>query len=288
MTRTSSRRNMGKLDMKRDHYVIRGGIEGRERLRVLSRVMQPTTLSLFNRVNVGRGMVCLDVGCGGGDVTFNLAQMVGSEGRVVGIDIDETKLQLARQEAEGQKLSNVEFQLSDIRETRGEPEFDLVYARFLLTHLSDPKDALTKMRQLLKLGGLVVVEDIDFTGYFCYPDFPAFRRYVELYTEAVRRKGGDANIGARLPLLFLDAGFSQVEMNVVQPMGISGEVKLINPITMENIAESVITLELTSQDEVKSIIAEIHEFADNPRTVAGLPRVVQAWGYKQGIETNDR
>ena len=103
MTRMSSRRNMGKLDMKRDHYVIRGGIEGRERLRVLSRVMQPTTLSLFNRVNVKRGMVCLDVGCGGGDVTFNLAQMVGSEGRVVGADIDETKLQLARQEAEAQK-----------------------------------------------------------------------------------------------------------------------------------------------------------------------------------------
>lgn len=273
--------------MKRDHYVIRGGVEGRERLRVLSRVMQPTTLSLFNRVNVKRGMVCLDVGCGGGDVTFDLAQMVGSEGRVVGTDIDDTKLQLARQDAEAQKLSNVEFQLTDISETRGEPEFDLVYARFLLTHLSDPKDALTKMQQLLKLGGLVVVEDIDFTGYFCYPDFPAFRRFVELYTEAVRRKGGDANIGARLPVLLLDAGFSQVEMNVVQPMGLSGEVKLINPITMENIAESVIALELASQDEVKSIIAEMYEFADNPRTVAGVARVVQTWGYKQGVETND-
>jgi ubiquinone/menaquinone biosynthesis C-methylase UbiE len=249
--------------------------------------MQPTTLSLFNRVNVKRGMVCLDVGCGGGDVTFDLAQMVGSEGRVVGTDIDDTKLQLARQEAEVQKLSNVEFQLTDIGETRGESEFDLVYARFLLTHLLDPKDALIRMHQLLKLGGLVVVEDIDFTGYFCYPDFPAFHRYVELYAEAVRRKGGDADIGARLPVMLLDAEFSQVEMNVVQPIGLSGEVKLINPITMENIAESVIALELASQDEVKSIIAEMYEFADNPRTVAGLPRVVQTWGYKQGVDTND-
>jgi ubiquinone/menaquinone biosynthesis C-methylase UbiE len=248
--------------------------------------MQPTTLSLFDRVNVERGMVCLDVGCGGGDVTFDLAQLVGSEGRVVGTDIDDTKLQLARKEAEAQKLSNVEFRLTDISETRGEPEFDLVYARFLLTHLSNPKDALTKMHQLLKLGGLVVVEDIDFTGYFCYPDFPAFRRYVELYTEAVRRKGGDANIGAKLPLLLVDTGFSQVEMNVVQPIGLSGEVKLVDPITMENIAESVIALELASQDEVKRIIDEMYEFADNPRTVTGLPRVVQTWGYKQGVEKN--
>ena len=91
--------------MNRDHYVIRGGVEGRERLRVLSRVMQPTTLSLFHRVNVKPGMVCLDVGCGGGDVTFDLAQMVGSEGRVIGTDIDDTKLQLARRDAEAKKLS---------------------------------------------------------------------------------------------------------------------------------------------------------------------------------------
>jgi len=274
--------------MKLDHYIIRGGVEGRERLRVLSRVLQPTTLSLFDRVNVKRVMVCLDVGCGGGDVTFDLARMAGSEGRVVGTDIDETKLQLARQEAEAQKLSNVEFQLTDIRETRGEPEFDLVYARFLLTHLSNPRDALIKMKQLLKVGGLMVVEDIDFTGYFCYPDFPAFSRYRELYIEAVRHKGGDANIWARLPVLLLDAEFSQVKMNVVQPMGLSGEVKLINPITMENIAESVIALELASQDEVKSIVAEMYEFADNPRTLAGVPPVFQTWGYKQEVETNDQ
>ena len=273
--------------MKLDHYIIRGGVEGRERLRVLSRVLQPTTLSLFDRVNIKRGMVCLDVGCGRGDVTFDLARMAGSEGRVVGTDIDETKLQLARQEAEAQKLSNVEFQLTDIRETRGEPEFDLVYARFLLTHLSNPRDALIKMKQLLKVGGLMVVEDIDCTGYFCYPDFPAFSRYRELYIEAVRHKGGDANIWARLPVLLLDAEFSQVKMNVVQPMGLSGEVKLINPITMENIAESVIALELASQDEVKSIVAEMYEFADNPRTLAGVPPVFQTWGYKQGVETNE-
>ena len=58
-----------KLDHTLDHYVIRGGVEGRERLRVLSRVMKPTTFSLFNRVNVRRGMVCLDVGCSGGDAS---------------------------------------------------------------------------------------------------------------------------------------------------------------------------------------------------------------------------
>jgi 2-polyprenyl-3-methyl-5-hydroxy-6-metoxy-1,4-benzoquinol methylase len=68
---------------ERYHYIIRGGVEGRERLRVLARVMRPTTLNLFDRVGIRPGMACLDVGCGGGDVTFELADLVGPKGRVV-------------------------------------------------------------------------------------------------------------------------------------------------------------------------------------------------------------
>jgi hypothetical protein len=57
--------------------------EGRKRLRVLAHVMRPTTLNLFDRVGIRPGMACLDVGCGGGDVTFELADLVGPKGRVV-------------------------------------------------------------------------------------------------------------------------------------------------------------------------------------------------------------
>ena len=136
--------------MERDHYVIRGGVEGRDRLRILARVMRPTTLSLFDRVGIDMGMVCLDLGCGGGDVTLDLAGRVGPGGKVVGWDIDETKLGLARREAEEKGLGNLDFQLSDIGYSDSEREFDAVYARFLLTHLKDPAGALARMRRLLR------------------------------------------------------------------------------------------------------------------------------------------
>src|SRR5215831_4707380 len=99
--------------MEKREYVIRGGVEGRERLRVLSRVMQPTTLHLLRRAGVRPGMACMDAGCGGGDVAFDLARIVGPEGRVVGVDFDEVKLELARNEAHVQQLSNVEFRKAD-------------------------------------------------------------------------------------------------------------------------------------------------------------------------------
>jgi ubiquinone/menaquinone biosynthesis C-methylase UbiE len=73
-------------------YVIRGGAAGRERLRILSRVMHASTTSLFDRVGINDGQLCFDIGCGGGDVTFELARRIGPRGRAVGADIDETRL----------------------------------------------------------------------------------------------------------------------------------------------------------------------------------------------------
>jgi hypothetical protein len=53
-------------------YALRGGAAGRERLRILSRVMHASTTSLFDRVGINEGQLCLDVGCGSGDVTWSL------------------------------------------------------------------------------------------------------------------------------------------------------------------------------------------------------------------------
>lgn len=264
--------------MEAGRYVIRGGMEGRARLKLLALVMQPTTAALFERLEVGAGMKCLDVGCGGGDVAFELSRLIGPDGHVRGLDIDEVKLELARSEATSRQIVNVTFHHSGIGDGELRPDFDMVYTRFVLTHLADPVAALLRMKEALRPGGLIVVEDIDFRGHFCHPECSAFERYVELYSKAVLRRGGDPHIGPRLPRLLLEAGFRDVEMHVVQPVGMDGNVKLVGPITMENIADSVLAEGLAARDEIDRIIAELYEFARAPRTVMSLPRVIQAWG----------
>jgi ubiquinone/menaquinone biosynthesis C-methylase UbiE len=271
-----------KATMKNDSYVIRGGVAGRERMRVVARVMQPTTLALFDRVGLRHGMICLDVGCAGGDVSFELARRVGPAGRVVGMDIDAVKLELAQQEAAALQLDNIDFRLTDITDsgTEPEPRFDLVYARFLLTHLRDPAGAVARMRKFLQPGGLLLVEDIDFNGHFCYPESAAHRRYVELYQQSATQRGADANIGPRLPGMLAAAGLEAIDMNVVQPAGFEGEAKLVSAITMENIADTIYAEGLASPDEVQAIVASLYEMARDPNRVVSLPRVVQAWGRR--------
>lgn len=261
--------------MKQDDYIIRGGIEGRERLRILSRVLQPTTLDLLRRAGARPGLSCLEVGCGGGDVACDLARLVAPGGRVLGTDIDRPQLAIARAEVQG--LANVAFEYSDITREIPEGPFDFIHARFVLTHIPNPAEALARMRSVLAPGGVVVIEDIDFRGHFSHPECPALWRYVALYTEMVRRRGGDANIGARLPALFAQAGFAETRMHVVHPAGHEGEVKLMSPITMQNIAPALLRAGLATEAEIGAIVQELYDFARTPGTVAGMPRIVEAW-----------
>jgi ubiquinone/menaquinone biosynthesis C-methylase UbiE len=154
-----SRSNLATTQARAPSYIIRGGVQGRERLRVLSRVMRPTTLALLERAGLREAMCCLDLGCGGGDVSLDMARIVGPHGRVVGVDMDEVKLEAARSDAAAARLSNVEFRRADV--LAGELPaggFDVAYARFLLTHLTEPNCVLARMRDLLVPGGLLILD----------------------------------------------------------------------------------------------------------------------------------
>ena len=259
-------------------YVIRGGLEGRERLRVLARVMWPTTSALLDRVGVPPGARCLDVGSGGGDVTVALAARV-PHGAVVGIDLDDAKIALARREAEAAGVTNVEYRVVDVTAPPDTDErFDLAYVRFVLTHLPDPTSTLVAIAAHVRPGGTVIVEDIDCTGHFSDPPSEAFRTYVDLYTRTVLLRGCDPNIGPRLPGLLRDAGIALVGMNVVQPAGFDGEVRLIAPITLEAVADAVVRAGVATRDEVHRVCDELYAFVQTDGVVVSLPRMVQAWG----------
>jgi 2-polyprenyl-3-methyl-5-hydroxy-6-metoxy-1,4-benzoquinol methylase len=266
--------------MTPDQYVIRGGAEGRERLRLLHEVMGPGTRALLDEVPIASGSRCLDIGCGAGDVTSELVRAASPGGHALGVDLDSVKIDIARHEYQERGISNVTFECRNVIDwTPGEP-FDVVYARFLLTHLTDPAALVAAMRQHLRPGGLIIVEDIDFRGHVAEPPCAAFDRYVELYTASVRNRGADANIGPRLPGLLRAAGFADVRMRLVQPAAIDGGAKLLSCVTFESIAEAVLKDGLIKEAELGRTIAELRAFAADPQTVIAGPRVFQAWGTR--------
>lgn len=263
------------------NYSIQGGLSGFERLQLLSRAMAPSTLAFLRKAGLKEGMRCLDVACGGGFVSVEMARIVGLSGQVTGIDLDSEIITLAQQH-HGAK--NLQFRVSSgldisaMAALGSEAPFDFVYARFFLSHLEAPLQAITAMKQVLRPGtGVLAVEDIDFSGIFTYPACPAFERYTALYQSVVRARGGDPCLGPRLPDLLESAGFTAIELSLAQPIHREGECKFIAQSTLHNIGPALIGEGLSSEAELQSLAAELAAFANRPDTLISQPRIFQVW-----------
>lgn len=261
-------------------YIIRGGERAASRLRLLANLFWPSTQALFRRAGLAPGMRCLDLGCGSGLVTMEMARIVGPTGSAVGVDRDAKVLELAGAEAKKQGLPAT-FVVREADNLHDLADFDFVYARFLLTHVTEPVRVLEGMVRTLRRGGRLAVEDINFEGHYCYPPCQAFFRYVDFYQKAAYHRGVDPNIGPRLLGMLLDAGLLDVGLEVMTPAFYRGEGKTFDSVTMENIRESVVAAGLASNAEIDAVIADIDAFASEPRTILSLPRIYQVWGQKE-------
>ena len=262
-----------------ESYVLRGGQAGAARLRLINRVKWPTTEGLLGTAGLRAGMRVLDLGCGGGAVTLKIAALVGAEGEVVGIDLDPSILRLVQQEADGSKLP-VTFRHLDAEELDEVAVYDFAYSRYLLSHLRQPERALEAMVRALRPGGLLAVEDVFFPGHICYPLNAAFDRYLELYQAVVRAKGADPQIGPRLMGMALDAGLSNVQVELIVPTFREGEGKRVAQVTLEHIREAVLGAELATSTEVDAVVTELKAFADDERTLMSIAPTFQVWGRK--------
>ena len=260
-------------------YVIRGGKPGYDRLMLLARERGPDTQALLEQAGVSAGMRCIDVGCGGGAVTLEIARLVGPGGTVVGIDMDGVKLGLARQAAAERGLANAEFRVGDVRDWDEPGGYDAVYSRFLLQHLSEPAGLIGRMWAAVRDGGVLVVEDADFDGFCCDPANEGFELFLDAYRRVLARRGGDHAIGRRLYRYFLAAGIPDPQVRLVQPVH-QGEAKTLAWSTLEATADAILAEGLATSDRVTAALASLRRFTDDPGTLICGPRVFQLWSRR--------
>jgi SAM-dependent methyltransferase len=259
-------------------YAIRGGAEGMRRLDLVARTMEPTTRALLADVNVPTGGSCVDLGSGGGHVSRHLAELVGSSGSVLALDFDEVKLRAAKAESDQR---NIEFRVADVAEWTDAPVWDLAYGRFILSHLPDRKRVVQRWTAALHPGGALVLEDIDYSGAFCFPHNNAFERYCVWYCGIVARRLGDAFLGPKLPGLFLKAGIREPQLRVVQPVhtGHAPE-KALSLLTLVNIGDALLAEGMATMAELNETVAELEAFTADPNSIIATPRIFQVWGRR--------
>lgn len=150
-------------------------------------------------------MKILDIGCGPGSITIDLAKHVPS-GAVVGVEYVPDPLDGARALAEQEGVKNVTFQTADIHSLPFDANtFDIVHVHQVLQHIADPIKALTEMRRVAKQGGIVAARESQALTWS--PPSAGLDKWLDLTVRMAREKGGNPHPGGRIHVWARDAGF---------------------------------------------------------------------------------
>ncbi|WP_411104438.1 methyltransferase domain-containing protein [Streptomyces sp. cmx-4-9] len=157
------------------------------------------------------GLSVLDVGCGPGTITADLAELVAPDGRVTAVDASAEIVEQARAHAAERGLAGVEFATADVHALDfPDDTFDVVHAHQVLQHVGDPVRALREMRRVCRPGGIVAARDADYAAMTWYPPTPGLEDWLGLYRRVARANGGEPDAGRRLRAWAREAGFTDV------------------------------------------------------------------------------
>ncbi len=191
-----------------DNYIFSSHVQDRElaRLHLIEKALDPQTISLCER-HVTKAQRCLEVGAGAGSIAKWLAGRVGREGLVVALDRDTRYLSNLPQPP--CVISNLELSQFGI-----DQPFDFIHARYVLIHNTHGRALLKHMHSLLKPGGVLVVEEPDFT---CAQWLNAYsQQSAERVNDAIssmfRRRDLDPSFGTQLPKMVKELGLETVQM----------------------------------------------------------------------------
>jgi ubiquinone/menaquinone biosynthesis C-methylase UbiE len=217
------------------------------------------------------GMRLLDLGCGVGSITLDLAKIV-APGQVIGVDLDASQLELARSSATRRGLTNVRFEVAGAYELPfPDNTFDAALAHTLLIHLREPGRALRELRRVVRPGGVVAVSDDDFGTAVLSPADPLVEEAISLLVRVVQHNGGNPYYARHLRRCFLDAGFVQTEGHVVAAdyYGTADATRwfarLIDPLFRDPaFLDVVIGQRWVDRAHLETILAEIRSWAKRP------------------------
>ena len=158
-------------------------------------------------------MTILDVGCGPGTITADLASRV-PDGHATGLDVPAV-LDTARANASARGVTNVTFTSGDAHALPfPDASFDVVHAHQVLQHVRDPVQVLREMRRVAKPGGIVASRETDFGGIVWYPPVEGMEEWRQNYSRVARANGGEPDAGRRLHVWAQEAGFTKESLTL--------------------------------------------------------------------------
>lgn len=254
--------------MTEREYVLGTGEDELARLALQNRLWSDVSVQAFRRSNLTIGHRVLDVGCGPGYASFDMAQIVTRHGKVLGVDESPTFVDEANAMAKARRAEHFEAICGDVQQLdtvlAGHEPFDFAYARWVLCFVPDPDAVVRGIANALAPGGRLAVQD-----YFAYasmtmaPRRKSHDRAVEATVRSWTGHGGDPDVGARLPELFAKHGLRLDEIRPHLRVARGSDSMFAWPNTWwRTFGPKLVAMGELSQADCDELIADLESIAD--------------------------
>lgn len=188
-----------------------------DRLRLQHKLWSASAFACWERADIGPGRTVLDLGCGPGFTTLDLAALVTVSGQVIAIDGSTRFIDYLQQQQATLKLPNIDARVMDAQALALEAgSIDIAFTRWLLCYVPDPDAVVRGVVDVLRPGGVFAIQDyVRAEDQWLAPPGPAHARVVQVLMEQWRHSGGDPAIGLRLPAVL---GRHGLVVEVIRPI----------------------------------------------------------------------
>lgn len=203
--------------MSEKPYVLGTSGIGAERLAIQGDLLDQHTLPFLQKL-VKPNMEVLELGPGMGNATVILAKLLNHTGHVTALDLTPEYVECTQQNVLKHGYKNVTVKQCSLEDAHTlNKQFNLIYGRAVLHHLTNAPDAIRNLSKLLKPQGIIAFEEPQMDDVFCYPDHPSYKKLIELYIKLGEKKNIDFKIGQKLYHLYKNMGLQVIDCCFVQP-----------------------------------------------------------------------
>lgn len=259
---------MSQVQRNEAYFCTRVGETELDRLLNLARVLDPHVRDALHRVGIRPGDKVIDVGCGPLGALLALSDMVGPEGTVVGLDMDEPSLQQARSILDRNGLERVQLVHANINEmpvTAVCPPgpYDVAFCRQLLNNQKDPAGTLRRIAAFVRPGGHIVVQSPLFFSKLprSEPEVPALDVVLNWVGQVMQRMGGSPGVARHYHALCQAAGLKEMSQRGFFAAGAADAGMLIRYTHDMGAAlrTAVVKLGIASDEEVEAVLQQLKE-----------------------------
>lgn len=268
---------------EKNAYVLGTGDDELVRLGFQHRVWGEQAFAIWERAGFAPGHTILDVGCGPGFGTLDLARIVTSAGRVIAVDASQRYIDHLNGQIQSQALTHVEARLGDVTTLKLPPNsIDGAYARWVLCFVSDPGAAIAAVAKAIKPEGVFAVQDyFNYQAITLAPRSEIFERVIQAVLKRWRLTGGDPDFAGHLPRLFRQSGMAVREIRGITRVARPGTALWNWPTTFfRNFIPTLVEAGLLTSAEQREFDEDWARRSADPDTFFCTPSFYDVIAYK--------